>query len=103
MSDNQLKHVVRAYEESLVKRESCPEGRITDTYVVKSVSLKESYYGVTEKMVLEHKTGYRVYVTVPSRINVQSGDTITLTMTVTVSDNDNRFGFGKRPSKAKLH
>jgi hypothetical protein len=44
-----------------------------------------------------------VWGTVPASIdNVQRGALVEFTATVQVSDNDPKFGFFKRPSKAKI-
>lgn len=70
----------------------------------KIVSLKwyESDFGATQKMVVLGDGGWRVFVTVPSKLSVEVDDRVRFSAQVSASDNDPTFGFGKRPTKAEV-
>lgn len=70
---------------------------------VLSVKPVESFYGDTLKMLVQHRDGWKIYGTVPNSIsNVEIGDFVSFEALISVSDNDSKFGFFKRPTKAKL-
>lgn len=53
-------------------------------------------------MIVKTDAGWKVYGTVPGSIDAKRGDHITFEAQVTVSDDDPKFGFFKRPTKAKI-
>lgn len=83
---------------------TAPSKRKGYALVGKVVSTKwqSSDYGDTLKMLVKATEGFKVWMTVPSGLDVETGDQIEVTVTVEASDNDEYFGFGKRPSKARV-
>lgn len=79
---------------------NAPTGRATVTGVVLMTRWYENDYGGSLKMIVRDDTGFRVFVTVPSSVDVDKGDRITFVATITPADDDPTFSFGKRPSKA---
>lgn len=63
------------------------------------VSVRNAMYGL--KMLGVNTDGLKMWVSVPSGVDVKVGDRITMTVTVVPSD-DPLFAFGKRPSKATV-
>ena len=84
--------------------EDCPTGRIEMKGEIVHIKSVEGFYGVQLKMIVKDDRGFKVYMTIPSSIYADDyiGKRVSLTVTVTPSDKDQKFGFGKRPSKAKL-
>ena len=78
------------------------EGRAQITGEIVSVKGVETRFGYTVKMVVKTDAGWKVYGTVPGSIDAKRGDHITFEAQVTVSDDDPKFGFFKRPTKAKI-
>jgi len=83
-----------------------PEGKVEITAVVISVNRYDNWYngGIDTKMMVKHDGGFKVFVTVPSKLinDIAIGDTVSFVATLTRSDKDSKFAFGKRPSKAKI-
>lgn len=79
---------------------NAPAGRVTVTGEVLMIKFYDSDYGGSLKMIVRDDTGYRVFVTVPSAIQVDKGDRVSFTATITPADDDPTFSFGKRPTKA---
>ncbi len=79
-----------------------PEGRITIRGIVKAIKERESQWGITWKMVVEHTSGWVVWGTIPSSLEVRRGDEVEFTATIERSDRDDKFGFFKRPVKARV-
>lgn len=75
----------------------CPAGRVVVTGEVLSVKEHETDFGVTTKMTVKAQEGFIVWVSVPSSMAVDRGQTISFKATLTPSPNDPKFGFGKRP------
>lgn len=86
----------RAVEATEVKGEA-PVGRATVTGVVRSVQDRETDFGVVTKLLLKLENNAKVWLTKPSGVIVDRGDTVTLTATFERSATDPSFGFGKRP------
>lgn len=69
---------------------------------IQTIKAQESYYGTTLKMLVQHADGWKLWGTVPAALEeAEKGDTVSFTATVSVSDDDPKFGFFKRPSKAR--
>lgn len=83
--------------EAVEVKGDAPVGRQTVTGVVLSVKQVEGYYGWQTKMLVKLTGNSRVWVTVPSKTPVQSGDNVTFSATFEVSKDDKSFAFGKRP------
>lgn len=82
-----------------------PDGeRVTVTGVV--LSVKESYnnFGTTYRMTVKSDDGYRINTTVPAAIlnEVDKGSRVQFDATLNASSDDPMFGFGKRPTKARI-
>jgi hypothetical protein len=94
---------IKARAETEVKTD-CPEGRIVITGEV--VGMKEQFtdFGACLKITVKDDRGFAVWLTCPSSIEhgLERGARVTMTATVTRSDRDASFGFGKRPTKAKV-
>lgn len=79
-----------------------PTGKVEIVGEVVTTKVVYGDYGSTLKMMLKGDAGWRVWVTVPSALDVSTGDRVRLTATVTASNDDPTFGFGSRPSKAAV-
>ena len=92
----------------------CPEGRVNLTGVVVSTDLRENTFGDTWKMLFKSDEGFKLWGTVPNALfgwdeecrphlhaDDMPGKRVTFTATVTQSADDEKFGFFKRPGKAK--
>jgi len=77
---------------------NAPEGRQTVTGAVLSTKLVEGFYGATLKMLVKLENNSKTWTTVPSKVAVERGDTVTFTATFTVSKDDPSFAFGSRPT-----
>ena len=78
------------------------EGRMDVQGTILTIKAQESYYGTTLKMLVQHADGWKLWGTVPAALEeAEKGDTVSFTATVSVSDDDPKFGFFKRPSKAR--
>lgn len=83
--------------------EDAPEGRVVVTGTVLAVKVQESMYGDVLKMLVQDDRGFRVWGSVPASLeDAERESRITFTATVTASDRDAKFGFFKRPAKAKV-
>lgn len=90
----------------------CPEGRQTVVVEVLKTEYRETSYGETLKGTFKHSTGFLLWGTVPRALEIvevngeqrglQRGDRVEFTATLERSSRDPKFGFYKRPSKARL-
>lgn len=74
-----------------------PSGRVEVTGVVVSMKEQDSPFGPVTKMLVKFPNNSKGWVTVPSKENVEKGDTLTFVATWTVSKDDKSFAFGSRP------
>ncbi len=81
---------------------NCPAGRVIIEGVIVSKKLKDTAFGSTWKMLVQHATGYKVWGTIPSNLTVEKGDTVSFMATVEPSADDVKFGFFAHPSKARV-
>lgn len=82
-----------------------PDGeRVTVTGVVLSVKDSENDWGITYRMTVKSDDGYRINTTVPAAIlnEVDKGVRVQFDATLNASEDDPMFGFGKRPTKARI-
>jgi hypothetical protein len=79
-----------------------PTGKQTVRGIVAGFKTQESRYGTTEKMIVRSPEGWAVYVTVPAGISPARGDAVEFAATIERSDRDPLFGFGKRPTGARI-
>ena len=79
-----------------------PEGRMEVTGQVLSMKMHTDGYGSRMKMLVAPEGGFKIWGSVPSSLDCEKGDRIQFTATLEASDDDPKFGFFKRPSKAKV-
>lgn len=85
--------------------EDVTDGRQVIVGIVLAMKWKESMYGETLKMLVQDDRGFRVWGTVPSSLvndDLNREDRIEFTATVEQSDYSPKFGFFKRPAKARI-
>jgi len=98
----------------------CPNGRHLVTGEVLKTEVRSSMYGDVLKMLVKTDGGFLLWGTVPACLEIieetkkegtdtwteqrglQRGDRVEFTATLTRSDRDEKFGFFKRPTKARL-
>jgi hypothetical protein len=115
LSERQLAAIVKVIDREAEKvnqadapeevKVDAPAGRQTFTGTVVGRKLHEGYYGSQLKMTVKVTTPEGIWlcwVTVPTNVDVERGDTVTLTANLTVSDRDPAFAFGKRPTKVTV-
>lgn len=81
---------------------NCPIGRLTVTGTVLGLKGQDTEFGFVMKMLVQHDTGYKVWGTKPSKIEVNKGDRVEFTATVQPSNDDPKFGFFSRPTAARV-
>jgi len=79
-----------------------PTGKQTVRGIVAGFKDQESRYGTVRKMIVRATEGWAVYVSVPAGIDPARGDTVEFTATIERSDRDPLFGFGSRPTRARI-
>jgi hypothetical protein len=79
-----------------------PSGRIVIEGIVLTTRVDDTPYGTVTKMLVQHDTGWKVWGSKPSSLNVTRGARIRFTATVEASPTDLKFGFYSRPSKATM-
>lgn len=85
------------------QRQPCPTGRVSITGQVLKCELRPTKFGMALKMAVRDDRGFTVWVTCPSAISeADRGDRVEFAATIQPSNDDPTFGFGKRPTKAKL-
>lgn len=82
--------------------EAVKSGRQVIRGTILSMKMKEHRFGETLKMLVQDERGFRVWGSVPSRVDVARGDSIEFTATVEQSADSETFGFFKRPAKASV-
>ena len=90
--------------------EAIVNGKQVITGEVITVKTQEGYYGDTLKMLVRDDRGFKVWGSVPRSLSnaayedrtTVKGSRVTFSATVEASEDDNKFGFYKRPTKAKL-
>lgn len=98
----------------------CPSGRVEVSGEVLKVEYRENAYGGGLKMTVKAAAGFLVWGSVPSALSLvevtrseggdtwteqrglERGDRVEFTATLQPSDRDAKFGFFKRPSKARV-
>lgn len=82
-----------------------PTGRVTFEGVIVKRVWKDSDFGGAMKLTVKVTTPagiYLVWVSEPSKVQFERGDTIRMTATLTRSNDNESFAFGKRPSNPVL-
>ena len=82
--------------------EPCPIGRVAITGEVLSTKWQDSAYGGALKMLVKDDRGFKVWGSVPNSMDPNRGDRITFMAGIEPSQDDEKFGFFKRPTKAKF-
>jgi len=91
----------------------CPAGRLAVEGEVLKTEVRETDYGDTLKMTIKTPGGYLLWGTIPSALAIfdapdgtqrglTRGDRVAFVATITPSARDTKFGFYKRPAKARL-
>lgn len=95
----------------------CPEGRVEVTGVILSVDIRETAFGSQWKMLVRDDSGFKVWGSIPQKLKEQTetflnhqffdgtdlkGKRVSFIAAITPSKDDQKFGFLKRPTKAKL-
>ena len=93
----------------------CPEGRVEVTGVIISTDIRDTSFGMKWKMLVRDDSGFKVWGSIPSKLHEPAeedgqwitgqemkGKRVSFTAAITPSKDDQKFGFFKRPTKAKL-
>ena len=79
------------------------DARVDVDGVILTIKSVETQFGITDKCLLKTSAGWKLWVTLPADIGTAArGDTIALSCRVEPSKDDPKFGFGKRPSRARI-
>ena len=79
------------------------DGRILVEGEILTVKAVETAYGTTDKCLIKTSAGWKLWITLPADIGTAArGDTVALSCRVEASKDDPKFGFGKRPSRARI-
>lgn len=100
----------KARKEERAKIEDVPTGKATITGTIVSIKFQESVYGPTYKMLVLDDRGFKVWGTLPQKLQEGGWDydrrlkdkRVTFNANVTASDRDSKFGFFKRPTKVSM-
>ena len=93
----------------------CPQGRVQVVGTIMSVKRVETSFGSQWKMLVRDDSGFKVWGSIPSKLfepeeengiwiaaEELKGKRVSFTAAVEPSEDDQKFGFFKRPTKAKL-
>ena len=83
--------------------ESCPTGKVEISGIVLATKWQESMYGSTLKMLVQDDRGFKVYGSVPAKLENVKGRSVSFSATIQPSEDDEKFGFFKRPTKATFN
>ena len=101
LAEQKTKDEKSARDKAHHEGEDVPNGRQVITGVILGMRPQASEYGSVLKMLVQDDRGFRVWGSVPSKLDCNREDHIEFTATVTQSDKDTKFGFFKRPTKSK--
>jgi len=80
----------------------CPTGRLKFKGVIISIKEQDGFYGHELKMLVKSETGFMAWGSVPRNLrDVSRGEQIEFEANFSQSKKDAKFGFFKRPTKAK--
>lgn len=101
--------------EEFANSADCPQGRVQVTGTIISTKAFETSFGIQCKMLVRDDSGFKVWGSVPSKLHEPAeengqwitgqemkGKRVSFTAAVEPSKDDQKFGFFKRPTKAKL-
>lgn len=97
----------------------CPQGRVQVVGTIISTDIRETSFGDQWKMLVRDDSGFKVWGSIPSKLFVtevdehgcecnwrsghsMKGERVSFTAAVEPSEDDQKFGFFKRPTKAKI-
>jgi hypothetical protein len=103
--DSERRQVERKAAEDTIAWRPAPEGRVAVSGVVLSTKTQETQFGQVLKMLVKVDTAtgaFKVWSTVPEKIQVERGDQVSFKATLKRSDRDEHFAFGSRPSDASV-
>ena len=92
----------------LAEKEAADPVPVTDARImvegdILTIKTVESDYGTTDKCLIKTSAGWKLWITLPSAVfSAGRGDRIAFTCKVEPSKDDPKFGFGKRPTKARI-
>lgn len=97
-------HKDRKAQEAAAKEsaEPVPTGKVTITGEVATTKWQDTQFGSTLKMLVVDDRGFKVWGTVPRKLNISKGDRVTFSATVEPSRDDDKFGFFSRPTKGEV-
>ena len=101
--------------EEFANSADCPQGRVQVTGTVLSVKDVETSFGGVWKMLVRDDSGFKVWGSIPRKLREPEeengvwlaakelkGMRVSFTAAVEPSEDDQKFGFFKRPTKAKI-
>lgn len=101
--------------EEFANSADCPQGRVQVVGTIMSVKRVETSFGSQWKMLVRDDSGFKVWGSIPSKLfepeeengiwiaaEELKGKRVSFTAAVEPSKDDQKFGFFKRPTKAKL-
>ena len=78
-------------------------GRVDVEGVILTIKSVESQFGITDKCLIRAAAGWKLWVTLPGDIDTANrGDVVAFACRVEPSTDDPKFGFGKRPTRARI-
>jgi len=93
----------------------CPQGRVQVTGTIISTDIRETSFGDQWKMLVRDDSGFKVWGSIPSKLHEPEdedgqwitgkelkGKRVSFTAAIEPSEDDQKFGFFKRPTKAKI-
>lgn len=95
----------RQAEREVEVKVAAPEGRHQVVGTIVSRKPHETDFGTCWKITVKCAADggvFRVWMTEPSKLHTQVGDTIAVAVNLTRSADDESFAFGRRPTKASL-
>lgn len=101
--DLNIKDLKRQKELEKSLKGDAPVGKQTIKGKIIGLPIRENYYGIQHKMMLELENKATVYGSLPSKIfNAEVGDIVEFTATFELAEEDHTHSFFKRPSKALI-
>lgn len=101
--------------EEFANSADCPQGRVQVTGTIISTDLRETSFGNVWKMLVRDDSGFKVWGSIPSKLHEpeeeggqwitgkeMKGKRVSFTAAIEPSEDDQKFGFFKRPTKAKI-
>jgi len=77
----------------------CPRGKVQISGEILKIEQRETQWGYRDVMTVKSESGFIVWGSAPSRVEIKRGDKISFVAEVEPSQQDPKFGFYKRPAK----